>query len=344
MVLAALGAEALVEQLRHVLPQRAFLATSYALVVVVLAEAANVYLRQTLFTDALKYARVATPEMTFLSALGARARVIDEYEDEHKHWIGNLPLSRRALPRWIMPAYAGTPTFSRVGVSYVQDDFLAFYNRALDGAYFGIKPGGAWSPLLDVAAVTHLVSRQPVGGAMKVELRGPDYTISANTSALPRVQIYSTTDVLPDDAGLAQLARVRPGTPFGAIVAPEYGAQVKALDARASGKADIGQIRDEFVEIEASVTGRSLVVLADTFHPSWRAWVDGAPAPIVRANVAFRGVVIEAGEHKIEFRFEPDYHRALVTIAGLSLVLHLIAAVVAFRRRALTPLANSSMP
>src|SRR5262249_54167839 len=150
--------------------------------------------------------------------------------------------------------YAGTPTFSRVGISYVQDDFLAFYNRALDGAYYGIKPGGTWSPLLDVAAVTHLLSRHPAGGAMKVDLRGPDYAISANSSALPRVQIYSTTDVLPDDAGLTQLARVRSGTPFGAIVAPEHSAQVKALDPRASGKADIGQIRDEYVEINASVT------------------------------------------------------------------------------------------
>jgi len=291
----------------------------------------------------LKYTRVATPEMTFLSALGVRARVIDEYEDEHKYWPGHPPLSRQALPRWLMPAYAGTPTFSHVGISYVQDDFMEFYDRALDENIYGIKPGGAWSPLLDVAAVTHVLSRQPLGGGLKVELRGPDYTISANASALPRVQIYSTVDVLPNEAGLARLARLRPGTPFGAIVAPEHAAQVQALDARASGNANIGKMCDEYVEIDASVTGRSLVVLADTFHPSWRAWVDGVPAPIVRANVMFRGVVIEAGEHKIEFRFEPDYHRTLVTIAGLSLVLQLIAAAaVVFRRRARTAQADAS--
>jgi hypothetical protein len=53
--------------------------------------------------------------------------------------------------------------------------------------------------------------------------------------------------------------------------------------------------------------------------------------------------VIERGEHKIEFRFEPDYHRPLVTIAGLSLVLQLIAAAaIAFRRRAHTLQASSS--
>jgi len=332
--LAAVGAHAVIAWLEGSLRGPAVAIARYALVGLVFAEAANMYFRQTIFMDAFKYTRTASPEMAFLAKLGPRERVVDEFEDEIRNWIGNLPLSRDALPRWLFPTYAGAQTLSRVGVPYVVGHLDDFYAQALGGTYFGLKPGG-WSPLLDIAAVTHLISRQPAGGLLSVRLRGPDYAISANPSALPRVQLYHAFDVLPNDAGLAKLSETKAGAPAAAVVAPEHGAHLGALDPGASGAADIRRARDEHVEIAANVTGRSLLVLADTFHPGWRAWVDGKPAPIVRANVAFRGVVIERGEHRIEFRFEPDYHRALLGIAGLALALHLmagLAAIQAWRR------------
>jgi hypothetical protein len=37
----------------------------------------------------------------------------------------------------------------------------------------------------------------------------------------------------------------------------------------------------------------------------WRAWVDGAEAPLYRANHLFRAVPLPPGEHEVELRYEP---------------------------------------
>ena len=57
--------------------------------------------------------------------------------------------------------------------------------------------------------------------------------------------------------------------------------------------------------IEADSPGGGYVVLNDPFHPWWFATVDGAKAPILRANVLFRTVAVPAGRHTVRFAFRP---------------------------------------
>ena len=47
------------------------------------------------------------------------------------------------------------------------------------------------------------------------------------------------------------------------------------------------------------------VVLVDTWDAGWKARVDGKPAPILRANLTFRAVHVEAGRHVIEMSYRP---------------------------------------
>jgi uncharacterized membrane protein YfhO len=46
-----------------------------------------------------------------------------------------------------------------------------------------------------------------------------------------------------------------------------------------------------------------VVVLTDAFFPGWSATLDGREVPILRANTAFRGVIVPAGEHVVEMRY-----------------------------------------
>ena len=51
------------------------------------------------------------------------------------------------------------------------------------------------------------------------------------------------------------------------------------------------------------------VVFNETYCPGWRAWVDGASVPILRAYGLFMAVAAPPGTHQVDFRFEPASFR-----------------------------------
>ena len=61
-------------------------------------------------------------------------------------------------------------------------------------------------------------------------------------------------------------------------------------------------LRHAWLEVEAPQP--SLVVLSQTFYHCWRAFVDGQPAPLLRANYAFQAVQVPAGKHSIRLVYE----------------------------------------
>ncbi len=58
------------------------------------------------------------------------------------------------------------------------------------------------------------------------------------------------------------------------------------------------------VDIEVEASEPSLVVVAQTWYHNWRAYVDGQPAPLLRANHAFQAVQVPAGRHSIRLAYE----------------------------------------
>jgi uncharacterized membrane protein YfhO len=74
------------------------------------------------------------------------------------------------------------------------------------------------------------------------------------------------------------------------------------------------------VEIETDSDLGGMLALHDIYYPGWIAEIDGARAPILRADVLFRGLEVPAGRHRIVFRFAPF---ALDNLReALKLVLH----------------------
>jgi hypothetical protein len=61
----------------------------------------------------------------------------------------------------------------------------------------------------------------------------------------------------------------------------------------------------ERIEIASETDHEGLLVLHDPYYPGWEARIDGAPAPIVKANLLFRGVQVAKGAHRVEFLFRP---------------------------------------
>lgn len=89
---------------------------------------------------------------------------------------------------------------------------------------------------------------------------------------------------------------------------------------------------NEAYAVEAD--GPGVLVLRDSYTPSWHATVDGAPAPVLRANGRHRGVPLVGGRHDVRVFYDPPYLRAGLAISGLAI---LLAAGVLVRRTAGTP-------
>ena len=90
-------------------------------------------------------------------------------------------------------------------------------------------------------------------------------------------------------------------------------------DAGATGRVLESAFRMNDVRAKVVTDGPMLLVLNDRWYPGWKATVEGAPAPVLRANGVFRAVPVPAGVSDVELRFEPLSLRigAGITLAAL---------------------------
>jgi len=77
----------------------------------------------------------------------------------------------------------------------------------------------------------------------------------------------------------------------------------------------------------------SLVVFSEVMFPGWKAFLDGNPAEIFTGNHAFRTVFVPAGDHKVEFVFEPAWAKPLLIGTILWLVSVLAFCAFTFGRK-----------
>jgi hypothetical protein len=71
------------------------------------------------------------------------------------------------------------------------------------------------------------------------------------------------------------------------------------------------------VVIRAGLPAEGYLALLDTYSPDWAVDVDGAPAPLMRANGLFRAVHLVPGTHVVTFTYRPSklYVGALISAA-----------------------------
>ena len=72
------------------------------------------------------------------------------------------------------------------------------------------------------------------------------------------------------------------------------------------------------VVVEATLAAPGVVVLRDSYDPSWRADVDGARARIARANGLYRAVALPPGRHVIRFSYRPRDLALGLIISGMT--------------------------
>ena len=91
--------------------------------------------------------------------------------------------------------------------------------------------------------------------------------------------------------------------------------------ASSSGTARIVEDLPERVVVEADLRAPGYLVLSDTYDPGWSATVDGQPAPIRPAYVAFRAIFLKDGKHTVVFTYRPAGFALGLMLTGIGVVL-----------------------
>lgn len=144
---------------------------------------------------------------------------------------------------------------------------------------------------------------------------------------LPRTYVAGGVRVADGETALA-LVQGADFDPRREVVLPA--GTPRPAPAQAPGTSRIVSWRPERVVVEAELNAPGHLLLLDAYDPGWRAHVDGRPAPLLRANIAFRAVALEPGRHVVEFAYRP---RALAGGVVLALVALAWAAAAGWRRR-----------
>jgi uncharacterized membrane protein YfhO len=85
--------------------------------------------------------------------------------------------------------------------------------------------------------------------------------------------------------------------------------------------------------LETDLKCRGMVIEADTSFPGWEATIDGKPSQLYEAYGFLRGIVIEAGTHRVEMRYRPKSVYWGVSLTALGLFGAFILTAIGQRKR-----------
>ncbi len=177
-----------------------------------------------------------------------------------------------------------------------------------------VFPGGLDSPLLDLLNTRYIVVPSDIGAESPASLREleremptvyEDGTVKIleNREALPHAWIVHSARQTTEEEALKLLASGAVDPSETALL--EQAPPGLAVPADASGdRALVESYEANKMQIEVETGSKGLLVLSDVYYPAWKAYVDGEPVPLYRADHLFRAIPIPAGEHTVELRYE----------------------------------------
>ena len=83
--------------------------------------------------------------------------------------------------------------------------------------------------------------------------------------------------------------------------------------------------KPNYLKYKTQNNAKGLAVFSEIYYPKgWIATIDGKEAPIFRVNYTLRGLEIPAGNHTVEFKFEPQVVKTgstIVLVSGIGMLL-----------------------
>lgn len=128
--------------------------------------------------------------------------------------------------------------------------------------------------------------------------------------------VYFADRVVP--AGAYDPKAVNPARDSGLVVLQAHQAVSGMWPKTPGDSLWVTDFQHDGITLQTRTAGAVLAVLQQAWYPGWTAFVDGKPTELLRANFAFQGVVLPAGDHRLEFRFTKPVAKGLLGLSLLS--------------------------
>ncbi|MBF0456653.1 MAG: hypothetical protein HQK99_02010 [Nitrospirae bacterium] len=209
--------------------------------------------------------------------------------------------------------------------------FLAFNNDGKERIkeFRDVESGPLYSSgLLDLGAVTYYYSltelyNLPVNLTFYKSTK--DIYIYRNLSAWPYYYLADVTQTIDSLSDLASIKSLRKGAAY---------IYDKNLQIAPKGKSYINMTLFSFGKMEFDYSGESenLLIVADAWHPFWRASNGSGDLKVIRANGIFKGVVLPKGSYAVRLFFDTSPYVPGIYIAIASWFIFLAIWIVYYKR------------
>jgi hypothetical protein len=161
-------------------------------------------------------------------------------------------------------------------------------------------------------------------GVSYITVPGKPFEWQPRTGFLPMLTI-GQRPVFADD--LTSLSAITQGgfDPRQTVFLPLEARSACTVTGTVSARILSSRFASQQMDAELSSPQTTLLVIAQAYYHCWKAYVDGIPTPIYRANHAFQALEIPAGHHQVSLVYEDKSFRwgalisALTAAVGLAL-------------------------
>ncbi len=146
--------------------------------------------------------------------------------------------------------------------------------------------------------------------------------LGMSSTYVPRAFMVYEAAILADNGKISSFMTSDTFDPRKAVVLeedPNFTADTAGMSGKWSANITSYGLNSLSLTVTTPVNG--YLVLSEVYYPGWNAYVDGAVRKIYRADWNLRAIPVEAGNHKVDVKFEPEsYHRgAMISLATVGL-------------------------
>lgn len=142
-----------------------------------------------------------------------------------------------------------------------------------------------------------------------------------------QTKIYQNKNVLPRAYFANEVVEVKSDQEeFTKLLDPNFDLGEKAtsqefkfLNRKLTAKVSFVDYQDQNLTLSAQTDQEAPLILTNVYYPGWKAYIDGQAISIHKVDFMFQSIIVPQGNHKIEFKYQPNsfYNGLYLSLTGL---------------------------